>query len=82
MHMRMQSPMAVQKDAPSLTGNHDVEQQHILSKFLVSYQARFKVTQRCLLVKTRIDARWCLLLCVSDVSSWKKMATGDGTDAE
>ena len=24
-------------------GNHDVEQQHILSKYLASYQARFKV---------------------------------------
>ena len=31
----------VKKDI--LAGNHDVEQQHILSKYLVSYQARFKV---------------------------------------
>ncbi len=34
-------------------GNHDVEQQHILSKYLVSYQARFKVSP-CALVRCTV----------------------------
>ncbi|CAL5230081.1 g13538 [Coccomyxa viridis] len=44
--LRLIQPLIAQ--VPMLTGigNHDVEQQHILSKFLVSYQARFKNAQR------------------------------------
>jgi len=44
-------------------GNHDVEQQHILTKYLASYQARFKVHLHRFLEARALLISLCMVVC-------------------